>query len=89
MTELVFDAIGWIGLVLGVGAFFLKNVTLLRLFTVIGCVLMFVYYTHADVPQGAISNVIVFGINIFYLLKMLPGRKVEMEEQLETQEALN
>ncbi|REL32139.1 hypothetical protein [Thalassotalea euphylliae] len=69
MNPLFFDALSWIGLALCIGAFFIKDILMLRLATLVGCVLMGVYYTHIDVAQGMVSNVIIVAINAFYLLK--------------------
>ena len=69
MNPLFFDALSWIGLALCIGAFFIKDILMLRLATLVGCVLMGVYYTHIDVAQGMVSNVIIVAINAFYLIK--------------------
>ncbi|REL27853.1 hypothetical protein DXX93_15690 [Thalassotalea euphylliae] len=69
MNPLFFDALSWIGLALCIGAFFIKDILMLRLATLVGCVLMGVYYTHIDVAQGMVSNVVIVAINAFYLLK--------------------
>ena len=48
--------------------YFIKDIFMLRLATLVGCTLMGVYYTHIDVAQGMVSNVILVLINAFYLL---------------------
>ncbi|WP_286265303.1 hypothetical protein [Thalassotalea atypica] len=69
MNEVFFDAMSWIGLAFCIGAFFIKDIQLLRIATLIGCVLMTVYYSHIEVPQGIVSNIIIVVINFVYLLK--------------------
>lgn len=69
MTEFWFELISWVGLVLCVGAFFIKKMGLLRLCTVVGAAMMTIYYVSLDVEQGAIANVIVIAINLVYLVK--------------------
>ena len=69
MTEYWFEIMSWIGLFLCVGAFFIKQMLLLRVCTVMGAALMTVYYGYMDVAQGAIANVIVIIINLGYLIK--------------------
>lgn len=69
MTEYWFEIISWLGLVLGVGAFFIKQISLLRLCTVLGAALMTVYYINLDVEQGALANIIVIAVNLVYLVK--------------------
>lgn len=82
MNPLFFDALSWIGLALCIGAFFIKDILMLRLATLVGCVLMGVYYTHIDVAQGMVSNVIIVAINAFYLLKR-SERETKVEPSLE------
>lgn len=67
MEAIVFDVISWIGLSICIGAFFIKDVFWLRLATLIGCALMFVYYMFIAIPQGVISNLLVLLINAYYL----------------------
>lgn len=67
MEAIVFDVISWIGLAICIGAFFIKDVFWLRLATLIGCALMFVYYMFIAIPQGVISNLLVLLINAYYL----------------------
>ena len=69
MNEVFFDAISWIGLAFCIGAFFIKDLQMLRISTLIGCILMTVYYSHIEVPQGMVSNIIIVVINSVYLLK--------------------
>lgn len=75
MESLIYDIISWIGLTLCIGAFFIKEVFWLRLATLIGCSLLFVYYSHIAIPQGAISNLLVLLINAYYLLRVATARK--------------
>ncbi|REL36379.1 hypothetical protein [Thalassotalea euphylliae] len=82
MNPLFFDALSWIGLALCIGAFFIKDILMLRLATLVGCVLMGVYYTHIDVAQGMVSNVIIVAINAFYLLKR-SEREPQVDASLE------
>ncbi|WP_448213741.1 hypothetical protein [Colwellia sp. MEBiC06753] len=77
MNPIFFDALSWIGLAICIGAFFIKDMFMLRLATLIGCSLMGVYYIYIDVAQGMVSNVILVVINAFYLLK----RTVEEAEE--------
>lgn len=64
------ELLSWVGLVLCIGAFFIKNVFYLRLVTAIGCSLLFLKYWTDDVPQGYIGNGIIIAINVAYLIKM-------------------
>lgn len=80
MNEAVFfDAISWIGLAFCIGAFFIKDLKLLRISTLIGCIMMAAYYLHIDVPQGLVSNVIIVLINIVYLIKRTEEEQVVNE----------
>lgn len=67
MEAMVYDVISWIGLAICIGAFFIKDVFWLRLATLVGCALMFVYYLFIAIPQGVISNLLVLLINAYYL----------------------
>ena len=69
MNPIFFDALSWIGLAICIGAFFIKDILMLRLATLIGCSLMGIYYIHIEVAQGMVSNVILVLINGFFLLK--------------------
>ena len=82
MNPIFFDALSWIGLALCIGAFFIKDIFMLRLATLVGCILMGVYYTHIDVAQGMVSNVIIVAINAFYLIKR-SEREVQVDNSLE------
>lgn len=75
MENIVFDIISWIGLTICIGAFFIKDVFWLRLTTLIGCSLLFVYYSHIAIPQGIISNLLVLLINAYYLLRFAKVHK--------------
>lgn len=78
MEAVVFDVISWIGLAICIGAFFIKDVFWLRLATLIGCALMFVYYMFIAIPQGVISNLLVLLINAYYIgLFALQRRKTQ------------
>lgn len=81
MAEYWFEIISWLGLVLCVGAFFIKEIFLLRLCTVAGTILMTVYYSYLEVEQGAIANIIVFGINLVYLYKEHKTKSKEKEKE--------
>ena len=81
MNEAIFfNAISWIGLVFCIGAFFVKEIKLLRLCTLVGCTLLAVYYAHIDVPQGLISNLMVLGINLIFLMKRTEQKAQENAE---------
>ncbi|MEE2024674.1 MULTISPECIES: hypothetical protein [Alkalimonas] len=67
MEAAVYDVISWVGLAICIGAFFIKDVFWLRLATLIGCALMFIYYLFIAIPQGVISNLLVLLINAYYL----------------------
>lgn len=82
MDALFFDTLSWLGLAICIGAFFIKDIFMLRLATLVGCTLMGVYYTHIDVAQGMVSNVILVLINAFYLLKR-SAEENEAEQTLE------
>lgn len=75
MENLIYDIISWVGLTICIGAFFIKDVFWLRLATLIGCSLLFVYYSHIAIPQGVISNLLVLLINAYYLLRFANARK--------------
>ncbi|MBZ9612518.1 hypothetical protein [Rheinheimera maricola] len=81
MENIIFDIISWIGLTICIGAFFIKDVFWLRLATLIGCSLLFVYYSHIDIPQGVISNLLVLLINAYYLLRFAKARKTAQSQQ--------
>ena len=88
MNEMFFDIISWLGLALCIGAFFIKDIIKLRLVTFIGCMCLGIYYTHIDVVQGMISNVIILGINGAYLFKfkfakLFKRNKADFEDDLE------
>lgn len=80
MENIVFDIISWVGLTICIGAFFIKDVFWLRLTTLIGCGLLFVYYSHIDIPQGVISNLLVLLINAYYLLRFAKARKTAQSQ---------
>ncbi len=75
MDTLLFDIISWVGLTICIGAFFIKDVFWLRLATLVGCSLLFVYYSHIAIPQGVISNLLVLLINAYYLIRFAQARK--------------
>lgn len=81
MEHIVFDIISWIGLTICIGAFFIKDVFWLRLATLVGCSLLFVYYSHIAIPQGVISNLLVLLINAYYLLHFAKARRAEKASQ--------
>jgi len=81
MENIMFDIISWVGLTICIGAFFIKDVFWLRLATLIGCSLLFVYYSHIAIPQGVISNLLVLLINAYYLLRFAQARKAEKAAQ--------
>ena len=74
MENIVYDIISWIGLTICISAFFVKDIFWLRLTTLVGCSLLFVYYSHIAIPQGVISNLLVLLINAYYLLRCF-GRR--------------
>lgn len=71
----MYDIISWVGLTICIGAFFIKDVFWLRLATLIGCSLLFVYYSHIAIPQGVISNLLVLLINAYYLVRFASARR--------------
>lgn len=75
MENLIYDIISWVGLTICIGAFFIKDVFWLRLATLIGCSLLFVYYSHIAIPQGVISNLLVLLINAYYLVRFVSARR--------------
>ncbi|WP_019677092.1 hypothetical protein [Arsukibacterium perlucidum] len=75
MENMLYDIISWIGLTICIGAFFIKDVFWLRLATLIGCSLLFVYYSHIAIPQGVISNLLVLLINAYYLVRFASARR--------------
>jgi len=82
MNPIFFDALSWIGLAICIGAFFIKDIFMLRLTTLVGCTLMGVYYIHIEVAQGMVSNIILVLINGFYLLKRT-AEDTEVNQSLE------
>ena len=84
MENLFFDIISWIGLVICIGAFFIKDVFRLRLATLIGCSMLFVYYSHIDILQGVISNLLVLLINAYYIFHFLKAKRSEKALQQTT-----
>ena len=88
MENIVFDVISWVGLTICIGAFFIKDVFWLRLTTLIGCSLLFVYYSHIAIPQGVISNLLVLLINAYYLIRFAKARKSEQAAQQTTPASL-
>lgn len=74
MEHMLFDVISWIGLTFCIGAFFIKNIFWLRLATLIGCSLLFIYYSYIAIPQGVISNLLVLLINAWYLLRVFKAQ---------------
>ncbi len=81
MDTILFDVISWVGLTICIGAFFIKDVFWLRLATLIGCSLLFVYYSHIAIPQGVISNLLVLLINAYYLIRFAQARKAAKASQ--------
>jgi hypothetical protein len=81
MAPILFDIISWVGLTICIGAFFIKDVFWLRLATLIGCSLLFVYYSHIDIPQGVISNLLVLLINAYYLLRFAKAKAADTTAQ--------
>jgi uncharacterized membrane protein len=81
VADIVFDIVSWIGLTICIGAFFIKDVFWLRLATLIGCSLLFVYYSHINIPQGIISNLLVLLINAYYLLRFAKVKRAEKLSQ--------
>ncbi|HAW93927.1 MULTISPECIES: hypothetical protein [unclassified Arsukibacterium] len=75
MENMMYDIISWVGLTICIGAFFIKDVFWLRLATLIGCSLLFVYYSHIAIPQGVISNLLVLLINAYYLVRFATVRR--------------
>ena len=75
MEHIVFDIISWVGLTICISAFFIKDVFWLRLTTLIGCSLLFIYYSHIAIPQGAVSNLLVLLINAYYLIRFAKAKK--------------
>ena len=86
MENLIYDTISWIGLTICIGAFFIKDVFWLRLATLIGCSLLFVYYSYIAIPQGVISNLLVLLINAYFLVRFAAAkRKAKREAAASTQ----
>ncbi|MBU1310992.1 MAG: hypothetical protein KKE30_15825, partial [Gammaproteobacteria bacterium] len=79
-----FDVISWVGLTICIGAFFIKDVFWLRLATLVGCSLLFVYYSHIAIPQGVISNLLVLLINAYYLLRFAQARRATKASEAAT-----
>lgn len=75
MESLIFDIISWLGLIFCISAFFIKNIFWLRATTLIGCTLLFVYYSHIDVTLGVVSNLLVLLINAYYMFRTIKWRK--------------
>ncbi len=83
METLFYDIISWIGLTICIGAFFIKDVVWLRLSTLIGCSLLFVYYSYIAIPQGVISNLLVLLINAYFLVRFAAAKRKAKAAALE------
>lgn len=83
MENLIYDIISWVGLTICIGAFFIKDVFWLRLATLIGCSLLFVYYSHIAIPQGVISNLLVLLINAYYLIRFAIAKNKAKQADVE------
>lgn len=68
-TYIIMESFAWTGLVLITLAFFTNNLTRLRIISVAGAILLGIYYIVTGVPVGIATNIIIGGINIYYLLK--------------------
>ena len=80
MENVLFDAVSWVGLVICIGAFFIKDMFWLRCTTLAGCAMLLAYYLHISVAQGVVSNLMILAINGFYLLKTLQRKDAVGEE---------
>lgn len=89
MSPILFDIISWVGLTICIGAFFIKDVFWLRLATLVGCSLLFVYYSHISILQGVISNLLVLLINAYYLLRFAQAKKAGQAAQSGTAATLS
>lgn len=89
MSPILFDIISWVGLTICIGAFFIKDVFWLRLATLIGCSLLFIYYSHISILQGVISNLLVLLINAYYLLRFAQAKKAAQEPEQATSSTLS
>lgn len=89
MSPILFDIISWVGLTICIGAFFIKDVFWLRLATLVGCSLLFVYYSHISILQGVISNLLVLLINAYYLLRFAQAKKAGQAAQSGTTATLS
>ena len=69
MAEYWFEAISWIGLTFCIGAYLIKQMELLRVCSLMGAGLMTIFYGHEQVEQGVIANLIVFAVNLVYLMR--------------------
>lgn len=81
MEDTIYNIISWVGLTICIGAFFIKDVFWLRLATLIGCSLLFVYYSHIAIPQGVISNLLVLLINAYFLIRFAIARQRTKQQQ--------
>lgn len=80
MENVLYDAISWVGLVICIGAFFIKDMFWLRCTTLAGCAMLLAYYLHISVAQGVVSNLMILAINGFYLLRATQNQQKIAEE---------
>lgn len=83
MEQTIFEIIGWVGLVFCIAAFFVSDVMMLRLITLLGCSMMFSYYLYEEVAQGIISNLAVLVINAGYVIKTMHAKNKPAEAPME------
>ncbi|MDP4985733.1 hypothetical protein [Pseudoalteromonas tunicata] len=79
MELLAAQSINLLGLALCIGAFFINNVTWLRIAALGGCIILFLCHRFDAIPTGNISNITLVLINAFYLFKVYTHGQLDLE----------
>ena len=66
---ILLETIGWVGLALVIGAFFMTDLKLLRIVSMVGALLMLCYYLIKMIPLAITTNAVIASINLYYLVK--------------------
>ena len=70
MEQLFFNSINVLGLILCLGAFFIKDTLWLKVSAIIGMSILFTVNTFGNFPTGLLSNISLVLINTFCLFKV-------------------
>ncbi len=63
------DIIGYIGTLLVVISFLMKNIFLLRLINTIACTVFVIYGVILNLPPVIITNLLIISINLYFIIK--------------------